>query len=187
MQGVVITRNTHVRMSVALSTHGQVSTVTALFAERHILTRPTIQYVLNENRRALRKSYSVITNFCKERKIQFVEADAGLFVFAKLWTGDEKHFAEMMLHEGLCLSGGLGYHMKEAGWFRICFSIPQSMLKNSLERIDRALRRTGTGTMQNNFTRSREVKVTPNKKRRIGEDGLGMVASRKTKPKKVHP
>jgi gliotoxin/aspirochlorine biosynthesis aminotransferase len=168
-------------MSMALSTHGQVSSVTALFAARHILTKRTIQYVLDENRRVLRKSYSTVVRFCEERNIRFVKANAGLFVFAKLCTGDEKRFTEVMFHEGVYLSGGLSYHLKDSGWFRICFSIPPTELEDCLIRIDRAIGRSSVNGVQDNSRRCSDAIYSLRKRKGIEQESIGPVPPKRTK------
>lgn len=67
-----------------------------------------------------------------------------MFVFAKLCPGDtlesEVVFGQYLKQYGVVLSSGTSYHFNHYGWYRICYAVPLSILKEGLARIDNSVR-----------------------------------------------
>ncbi|ORY13911.1 aminotransferase GliI [Clohesyomyces aquaticus] len=145
--GALRTRNEAIRLSVALSTHSQVSSLTTRFCMKHIFNEKTIRFLLNENRISLRNNFLAVASFLQERNLLFYPPVAGFFVFAKLCGGDEKEFGRDLGIAGVAVTSGTSYHFSERGWFRICFGISSALLQEVLRRIDLTLdtRQAGHG------------------------------------------
>ncbi|OCK94718.1 aminotransferase GliI, partial [Cenococcum geophilum 1.58] len=142
--GAFISQQNHaVRLSGALSAHQQTSSITTLFAVRHILTEGNLELVLSQSGKRLRSAYEVFRRFLLDRKIPFVEANSGMFVFAKLCPGNslesEKIFGQYLKQHCVVLSSGTSYHFKNPGWYRVCYAVPLSILKEGLARIDSSI------------------------------------------------
>ncbi|KAF2815491.1 aminotransferase GliI, partial [Mytilinidion resinicola] len=135
--------NDEVRISAALSAHQQTSSVATLFAVQHLLTEKAVNLVKSESGAKLKSAYETIRRFMVERNVEFVEADSGIFIFAKLCPANdldgEKKFGVQLNRHGLVLSSGTSYHFDQPGWYRICYGVPPPKLAEGLKRIDRAL------------------------------------------------
>ncbi|OCK86110.1 aminotransferase GliI [Lepidopterella palustris CBS 459.81] len=136
-------KNNAVRLSGALSAHQQTSSIATSFAITHILNEETVELVMNVSGKKLRSAYQIIRQFLLDRKLAFVEVDSGMFVFAKLCAADdldtEKTFNGILKRSGVVLSSGTSYHFDRPGWYRICYAVQPVLLKEGLQRIDRAL------------------------------------------------
>lgn len=82
--------------------------------------------------------------FLLDQQIYFLPADAGMFVFARLTSGDEtnseQHFQQQMKNHGVVLASGSNYHMNQPGWFRISYALAPSVVAEGLLRIDKSLK-----------------------------------------------
>ncbi|KAF2877959.1 aminotransferase GliI [Massariosphaeria phaeospora] len=137
--GALMSLNQAVCMSVALSTHSQLSSVTTRFAIDVVLQPRTIHLVLSGNRVYLERNYSTVAQFLKRKHVEFYSACAGFFLFAKLCSEDEKGFDTRLRQCGVALATGTEYHFTEIGWFRICFAIPPWKLSQACGKIESAL------------------------------------------------
>lgn len=126
-------------MSVALSTHSQVSSLTTRFCLDYVFRKDTMCYLLNENRTALRDNYLTTVKFLEWKNITFYPATAGFFVFAKLCGTDEKEYIRQLEEVGVASTSGTMYHFGVQGWFRICFAISPAMLDKVLKMIGLSL------------------------------------------------
>jgi aspartate/methionine/tyrosine aminotransferase len=129
-------------MCVALSTHSQVSSLVVPFVESAALTDSMIATLCNQSRPFLEESRDIVVVFLEKRDIEFVPATAGLFIFAKLSLSSidsEKALEKKLSKRGIVLASGTGYHCKEPGWFRICFSFERSKLVTALGRLGQVL------------------------------------------------
>jgi gliotoxin/aspirochlorine biosynthesis aminotransferase len=101
--------------------------------------------VRTENGKRLLKAYQTIRNILHDRKIPFIQANAGMFVFARLCQGSDNFakdkFNQLLRKHGVSLATGTSYHFKdEVGWYRICYSVPPEVLMEAFTRIDRCIR-----------------------------------------------
>ncbi|KUL82963.1 hypothetical protein ZTR_10278 [Talaromyces verruculosus] len=143
--GAFITHNDALRLSGALTAHQQVSNIAASFAVSHLLSKETVEFVRTENGKRLLKAYQTIRNILHDRKIPFIQANAGMFVFARLCPGRdnfaEDKFNQLLRKHGVSLASGTSYHFKdEVGWYRICYSVAPEVLMEAFTRIDRCIR-----------------------------------------------
>lgn len=98
-----------------------------------------------ENGKRLLKAYQIIRNILHDRKIPFIPANAGMFVFARLCPGRNnfagEKFDRLLRKYAVSLASGTSYHFKdEVGWYRICYSVPLDVLMEAFMRIDRCIR-----------------------------------------------
>ncbi|EHK21722.1 uncharacterized protein TRIVIDRAFT_151885 [Trichoderma virens Gv29-8] len=129
-----------VRLSAALSTHSQVSSLSMAFTSRAILRSSFVEEIAYTRNRTLSQAYSVVSSFLNTNQMEFIPAYYGMFVFARLRNLDtdfeaEKRLLACLKTRGVSLSTGSSYHFNEAGWFRICYAVPISQLHEGLKRI----------------------------------------------------
>lgn len=144
-QGALITQaNQDMRMACALVVHAQVSCLTCASITSLLSRRLSDDFIL-ENRRRLGRARREIQKWLCARDIQHVPAYAGLFIFARLCssgsTEDEKALEKEISTRGVRVVRGTNYFCQEPGWFRLVFSHDTTTLRESLERIDGALRK----------------------------------------------
>ncbi|KAG6135952.1 putative secondary metabolism biosynthetic enzyme [Claviceps purpurea] len=140
--------NKAVVMSGALSTHCQTSTMATLVAQKIILTDGNIQFVNTYGRGLLKSAYTVMEEFLNQHRIEFVSAECGMYIFAKLCgdrtsVDDEWLFQAILRRNGLVLSAGTDYHCKTPGWFRICYGCDREKLRHGLDRLRDCLQEFG--------------------------------------------
>lgn len=93
--------------------------------------------------------------FLLDQQIYFLPADAGMFVFARLTSGNEinyeQHLQQQMKKNGVVLASGSNYHMNQPGWFRISYALAPSVVAEGLLRIDKSLKalRVHAGAIMN--------------------------------------
>lgn len=121
------------------------SNIAANFAVSHLLSKETVEFVRTENGKRLLKAYQTLGSMLHDRKIPFIQANAGMFVFARLCTGPdiiaEGKFNRLLRKHGVSLATGTSYHFKaEIGWYRICYSVPPEVLEEAFTRIDGCIR-----------------------------------------------
>ena len=76
------------------------------------------------------------------RKIPYINATAGCYVFAKLavnartWA-DEANFVQLLKNKGVLAAGGRSYATPPTnmGWVRITFAVEEERLNEALRRI----------------------------------------------------
>jgi len=107
------------------------------------LTKGNLELILSQSGKRLRSAYEVFRRFLLDRKISFVKANSGMFVFAKLCPGNslksEKIFGQYLKQHCVVLSSGISYHFKNPGWYRVYYTVPLSILKEGLARIDSSI------------------------------------------------
>ncbi|KAF2656947.1 1-aminocyclopropane-1-carboxylate synthase-like protein 1 [Lophiostoma macrostomum CBS 122681] len=146
--GAMISRSHDVHMSVALSTHGQISSLTIPFAEAILSSEHIMTKVLGQSRQYLRDHADLVIGFCQAENIEFLPPSAGHFVFAKLChdsTAAEEDLLERLRSAGVELSSGTSYHSTQRGWFRICFGLNRHTLIEGLDRVKGVLNITTQG------------------------------------------
>lgn len=97
------------------------------------------------NRHRLAESYRFATNFLRSHQIPYAESNAAFFVWMNLKdafkgraTTDEDILAKLR-KEKVYIAVGTAYAAEEAGWFRMVFAHPQSVLEEGLNRMLRAI------------------------------------------------
>lgn len=146
LKGCLVTQaNKPLALGVALTSANQVSSLTAV-AVTSILSSPN--HILNgfiiTNRYRLGRSYAIISDFMRFHNIEYLPANSGLYVWARLTSEicteeEEICFVMKAMDQGVSISAGSEYHSKEAGWFRVVFSLPSPILLEGLRRIETAL------------------------------------------------
>jgi gliotoxin/aspirochlorine biosynthesis aminotransferase len=98
------------------------------------------------NSKRLASSYLILTEALRKWGAEFIPANAGLFVFAKLGnkvTDWEEEMAVVKLLEdsGVIVSPGKRFDgaPEEKGWVRITFAVPQEVLEEAVRRIETCL------------------------------------------------
>ncbi|KAM3519636.1 hypothetical protein MY4038_009721 [Beauveria bassiana] len=131
--------NREVVMSGALSTHCQTSSMATFISEKVILTKENIHFVNSRGRDLLQSAYGVIQGFLQANRIEYVPADSGMYIFAKLCPVEtmeaEKFFRQILKDHALVISAGTDYHLSTPGWFRICYACEPEKLTDGLKRI----------------------------------------------------
>ncbi|KAF3056182.1 1-aminocyclopropane-1-carboxylate synthase 7 [Trichoderma lentiforme] len=138
--GALITLNKAIRLSAALSTHSQVSSLSTAITFRAIFRPSFIEEIADTRKKTLSQAYSVVSSFLYTNQTEFIPAYYGMFVFARLHNlGTDFKAEERLLAclktSGVSLSTGSSYHFNEAGWFRICYAVPITQLQEGLRRI----------------------------------------------------
>lgn len=132
--------NQVLRLSAALSVHSQVSSLSTALAYKSLLTLPTAESIVSYGGEKLKEAYGVILSFLEDRHMEFIPAQYGMFVFARLLPLDnaeaEERLQKSFKTRGVSISTGSSYHFNEAGWFRICYGMPLDDLRQGLQRID---------------------------------------------------
>ncbi|KAK0739372.1 aminotransferase GliI [Apiosordaria backusii] len=131
--------NKDICLSAALSTFCQTSSLAALVAEKVVLSKENIEYVIGDGRKMLTDAYETVSRFLSDLKVPFVPAECGMFVFARLCDDEtpesETQFRGLLKKHGLVLAAGTDYHLARHGWFRICYGCPEEKLREGLERL----------------------------------------------------
>ncbi|KAF2869632.1 aminotransferase GliI [Massariosphaeria phaeospora] len=148
--GAVITVNDQIRLSCALSAHSQVSTMATWIATKLILREENVHRVVNEGQKDLKHAYTTIERFLTQRKLTFIPATCGQFVFVKLLASgerkDESNLSQVLSRNAVAVSSGASYHCNEAGWYRICYAVPRATLEEGLGRIEKSLAEYGVAS-----------------------------------------
>ena len=103
-------------------------------------------------------SYNMLTSALKRLGVEFIEAMAGVFVFARLGDCVRGHFdidGELVTKEdvivkklreaGVLVTPGSSFHLgpnkmcKHEGWVRIVFAVEEKSLLEGIQRIEVAL------------------------------------------------
>jgi aspartate/methionine/tyrosine aminotransferase len=130
-------------MACALVTHAQVSSLTAI-AATSLLSPDILFKFLQENKSRIRSAYNEIRDWLSARKIQYISANAGLYIFVRLCDSDdekaEKALEEQIARVGVRVVRGTNYFCKEPGWFRLVFTLEAEKMRESLNRLDGVLR-----------------------------------------------
>jgi aspartate/methionine/tyrosine aminotransferase len=142
--GALASRHEEVRLCVSLSTHGQVSSLVVPFVESVLFREETMAALLTHNRRQLAEARRCVESFCRRRQIDYIRADAGMFVFARLLpqasaVEEETVFQKRLRMHGVSLTSGSACRCSERGWFRICFAVKPATLRKALRRIATAV------------------------------------------------
>lgn len=85
-------------------------------------------------------------DFLEKRRLDYIPATAGLYVFTRLLpTGydsvTESQLAQMLKDSGILVGTGQQYHVPTAarGWFRLVFSMGTGQLRHALVRLGSVL------------------------------------------------
>lgn len=114
-----------------------------LISEKVILSAKNVEYVNTCGRELLKKAYQSIEEFLQRKEVEFISAECGMYVFAKLCpvetVGAEREFREVLKKHAIIISAGTDYHFHQPGWFRICYGCKPSKLAEGLDRIGKCI------------------------------------------------
>ncbi|PGH15386.1 hypothetical protein AJ80_05570 [Polytolypa hystricis UAMH7299] len=137
--------NPEVIVGATLASNTQTSSLAAIFTKR-LLTSPQLSSLVARNQERLSSSHSTITSWLRLNDFEYIPANAGVYVFAKLcknaasWD-DEAEMVQRCKQAGVVVSAGRSYHgvESEKGWARITFAVERDTLWMGLERLAKAL------------------------------------------------
>ncbi|KAJ5963092.1 aspartate aminotransferase [Penicillium waksmanii] len=104
----------------------------------------TREYIAT-NQIRLAESYRFATEFLQSHHIQYVECNAAFFIWMNLGaavknrTASDKDILTRLRKERVYVAAGTNYAAEEAGWFRMVFAHPQTLLSEGLNRMLRAI------------------------------------------------
>ncbi|KAF2492664.1 PLP-dependent transferase [Lophium mytilinum] len=137
--------NPRVRAAVSLLTYSNTSSLSAI-ALKALLSSLDLSSLINVSSQRLTDSYSRFVELFEERGIDYLPANSGLFVFAKLGkkatnAEEEAIFFEKLKFGGVMVSPGRFYIglSTEFGWARITVAVPLEIVEVALERLKRCL------------------------------------------------
>ncbi|KAF7128641.1 hypothetical protein CNMCM5793_003492 [Aspergillus hiratsukae] len=142
---IVSQANPTLLLGLRLPMSSQVSSLTAL-CTTSLLTSAKLPQLIQFNSERLLDCYRLLTDFLDSRRIEYVPATAGLFVFARLmptaksWD-DEAKLKQSLQKKGLLVSPGKLYHLTsgQKGWFRLTFAIPKDQLTEAVAILARCV------------------------------------------------
>lgn len=131
--------------AVALAANTLTSSL-SVTATTALLKSPSLPDLIKLNTARLGEAYKLMTSLFKRHGIEYIPANAGLFILAKLapnaktWD-DEARMVKTLKEAGVLVSPGKVYHVdeKEKGWARLIFAVDPSMLKEALRRLEKGL------------------------------------------------
>ena len=138
--------------AVGLSAYWQTSSLSSVVATS-LLKSPNLPDLVRLNRERLAESYAVLTESLIKWQVEFLPANAGLFVFAKVvedarnWD-EEAAVVGALASSGVIVSPGRRFDggESEKGWVRITFAVPRKQLMEALERMEPILHPSRRGT-----------------------------------------
>ncbi|KAI9792514.1 MAG: hypothetical protein M1816_002034 [Peltula sp. TS41687] len=129
--------------AVALAGNMMMPSFSAI-ATTALLKSPRLPDLIRLNSERLGEAYKMVTSFFKRHGIEYIPANAGLFILAKLapeaktWE-DEAKTVKTLNDAGVLVSPGKTIHVSEKGWVRMIFAVDPSVLKEALRRIETGL------------------------------------------------
>lgn len=127
---------------VGLSAYWQTSSLSSVVATS-LLKSPNLPDLVRLNQERLAQSYSILTESLIKWQVEFLPANAGLFVFAKVvrdardWE-EETAVVGALGSSGVIVSPGRRFDggESEKGWVRMTFAVPKEQLVDALGRIE---------------------------------------------------
>jgi aspartate/methionine/tyrosine aminotransferase len=109
----------------------------------NLLAAPGLQHILEEMRTRLLLAYQHTTRRLSEHAVRFLPVEGGVVVWLDLrcFLASASFEAERRLFEAIfedCrvnISPGRVFHCAEPGWFRLCFTVPESHRVEGLKRL----------------------------------------------------
>ena len=130
---------------VTLACNTQTSAFSAI-ATTALLMSPGLADLIALNSTRLAEAYGLLTAFFRRRRIEYIPANAGLFLLVRLAPDaktreDETKVFRKLKDVGVLVSPGHIYHVqeKERGWARLTFAIDPPMLKEAIARLETVL------------------------------------------------
>ena len=138
--------------AVGLSAYWQTSSLSSVVAIS-LLNSPNLPDLVRLNQERLAESYAILTESLIKWQVEFLPANAGLFVFAKPvkdardWD-EEAAVVGALASSGVIVSPGRRFDggESEKGWVRITFAVPKKQLMDALERMEPILHPSRGGT-----------------------------------------
>jgi aspartate/methionine/tyrosine aminotransferase len=96
-----------------------------------------------DNKKKLKEQYQNTIKYLEEKKIQYLPASGGFFVWLNLShllntllpeKEREKDLWMRLIEKGVLFSPGSAFHSNQIGWFRIVFTLPSDILFLGLDR-----------------------------------------------------
>ena len=127
---------------VGLSAYWQTSSLSSVVATS-LLKSPNLPDLVRLNQERLAESYAILTESLIKWQVEFLPANAGLFVFARVvedareWE-EETAIVGAFASSGVIVSPGRRFDGGESakGWVRITFAVPRKQLVEALERME---------------------------------------------------
>ncbi|PQE16312.1 1-aminocyclopropane-1-carboxylate synthase 1 protein [Rutstroemia sp. NJR-2017a WRK4] len=153
IKGCLITQsNPMLRVGISLATYNQVSSLSSLFMT-YLLNSPELSKLLKTNTSRIAKHYSLLSSTLRDLGVEFLPANSGFFVFARLATGNdswesEENIVKRLREYGVLVSAGreFGGSESEKGWVRITLAVPPEKFEESVKRIKRCLMEGSQGS-----------------------------------------
>ena len=146
---MITQNNPTLRLGASLTTLYQVSSLTSTFITA-LLTSPSLPSLIELNSERLSRSYKIISSTLRELNLDFIPANAGLFVFVKVAPGattwdEEAAVVEGLRESGVIVSPGKPYNgnEEEKGWARITFAVPEDVLIEGMARLKSCIAQSG--------------------------------------------
>ncbi|UKZ72381.1 putative secondary metabolism biosynthetic enzyme [Trichoderma virens FT-333] len=132
------------RLSLAISNHSKVSTLTSTVATALLSNKEGLDEILAESRIKLAASAGAIMDFLSHHGFKYIRPLAGIFIWARLGTvgctwEEERELSRKLQMEGASLGAGGSYCAIEPGWFRITFALPTPVMNRAMRVIEDAL------------------------------------------------
>ncbi|QYS97979.1 hypothetical protein H0G86_005180 [Trichoderma simmonsii] len=137
--------NPEIIVGLSLASNTQTSSLAAIFT-RSLLASNQIDALIQLNRKRLSISYGLLTSWLQMNEFDYIPANAGIFVFARLckqaltWN-DEAALVQKCKEFGVLISAGRSYHRLETekGWVRVTFAVEPNVLQKALGILARVL------------------------------------------------
>jgi aspartate/methionine/tyrosine aminotransferase len=133
------------RVGISLATYNQVSSLSSLLVT-YLLNSPELYKLLKTNTSRIAKHYSLLSSTLRDLNAEFLPANSGFFVFARLATDNdswesEEGLVKRMRDHGVLVSAGRGFGGSESekGWVRVTLAVPPEKFEESVKRIKRCL------------------------------------------------
>ncbi|KAF2800544.1 PLP-dependent transferase [Melanomma pulvis-pyrius CBS 109.77] len=138
---VVSQSNPEIRAAVSLLTYLNVSSLSAITLTA-ILSSPDLSQLLYVNSQRITASYACFTKLFRGLNVEFLPAQEGLFIFAKLGKSimsieEEIAFFENLRQRGVLVSAGRFYSglSTEFGWARVLIAVPLATAEEAVKRL----------------------------------------------------
>ncbi|MCQ2819187.1 MAG: pyridoxal phosphate-dependent aminotransferase [archaeon] len=102
--------------------------------------------IISESQKRHKKNYELFTGLLKENGIEYIDCENSLFIMVNLNKYANTPEKEMELfkflyekHKIHILPGYNGFKYETPGWFRVCFSFEESVLREGVKRLKEGL------------------------------------------------
>jgi aspartate/methionine/tyrosine aminotransferase len=114
----------------------------------NLLASPELDHFLEQVRRSLQEAFNQTAEVFREHSIPFLPVEGGIvmwldlrrFLSTKTFEGERELYDHVFEECRVNISPGHAFHCLEPGWFRLCFTIPESHRAEGLRRLTAYLR-----------------------------------------------